>query len=363
MAFDGGLVLLRSNLNNSKPVWLALDTGASVSVLDSAFAQSLGLQLAGRPRLTGAGGRVQGAYARGVHVAIGEAELQRQTFIVSPLGFLPPKDGQPVVGILGFDLFSRFVVEIDYEAREIQLHDPQAHQYQGHGAIIPVTFHTNQPYIRASLTVPGRTPLEGEYVVDLGSNNTLMLANDYAATHEMHSALVKVLKVPAAGVGGEFHLTIGRLQRLQVGPFVVEGPLALFPPGQITGRGKAGNIGGRFLRRFKVIFDYSRERMILEPTSKLTEPERFDMSGLRLAATSPPSDRLQITQVLTESPAAEAGIQKGDIVLKIDARSASAMPLGELREMFRSEEGREFDLEIQSGNTTRVVRIKLRRLI
>jgi hypothetical protein len=38
--------------------------------------------------------------------------------------------------------------------------------------------------------------------------------------------------------------------------------------------------------------------MILEPAAKLAEPEEFDMSGLRLAATSPPSDHVLVTQVL-----------------------------------------------------------------
>lgn len=363
IAFDGEHILLQGRLNGSAPVWLALDSGASVSLLDIDFARSQGLSLRGRPSIRGVVGTALGFYAPRVSFTIGEAELSNQAFRVLPLGFLPPMDGQPVVGILGFEVFARFVVEIDYQALHIHLHEPRSYRYEGPGAIIPLTLHANQPYIRARLGILGRPELEGEYVVDLGSGNTLMLASDYAAAHRVQSALQKTLQLQAEGVGGEFQVTLGRLQSLRVGPFTVAEPLALFPPGRVTAPGKAGNIGGRFLSRFRVTIDYCRERLILEPTAKLAEPEEFDMSGLQLAATSPPSNHIRITRILGDSPSAEAGIQAGDFLLKAEGRPAARIPLNQLREMFRRGEGHRIDLEIQTGDETRLAQIKLRRLL
>jgi hypothetical protein len=53
-----------------------------------------------------------------------------------------------------------------------------------------------------------------------------------------------------------------------LGNFVIQNPITGFVKvGEIADRGKDGNIGGKFLRRFRVTFDYSRRRMILEPNS------------------------------------------------------------------------------------------------
>jgi hypothetical protein len=46
--------------------------------------------------------------------------------------------------------------------------------------------------------------------------------------------------------------------------------------------GDGGLIGEEILRRFKVIFDFSHHRMILEPNSHLKDADEEDMSGIAL---------------------------------------------------------------------------------
>ena len=43
-----------------------------------------------------------------------------------------------------------------------------------------------------------------------------------------------------------------------------------------------GLIGGDILSRFTVVFDYSRQRMMLEPNAQFSESFEADMSGLDL---------------------------------------------------------------------------------
>jgi hypothetical protein len=89
-------------------------------------------------------------------------------------------------------------------------------------------------------------------------------------------------------VGGEIQGALGRVESFELGPFVVKHPLTGFiRVGEIADPGKAGNIGGRFLRRFRVIFDYSRQQMILEPNRFYSEPEESDMSGATLNSEPP----------------------------------------------------------------------------
>ncbi len=363
MRYDGQHVMVEGRINDSELVWLMLDTGASGSVLDLEFARSLRLALAGQPTVTGVGGSVQASYAAGLRLTLRDAELRNQTFTVTPLNMLPSVMGRPVVGILGFDLFSRFVVELDYEAREVLLHASRSYEYRGPGAVIPLSLHTNQPYVRASIRVAGRT-LDGDYVIDLGSGNTVMLAADYADEHRIRTSISRTIEFPAASVGGPFQVAVGRLEELQLGSFRVSRPLVLFPSGLVTAPGRAGNIGGKVLSRFRVIFDYARERMILEPTTRLSESDEFDMSGLRFTAATATRSAVgvSISAVLRDSPAAEAGVRAGDLLLAVDGVTARDMSLTELRELFRQLD-REFSLEVQTGSTRRTVRIRLRRLI
>jgi hypothetical protein len=66
------------------------------------------------------------------------------------------------------------------------------------------------------------------------------------------------------GIGGSAKPTlVGKLEAIQLGGFKLSNPLTVFyqdPPAE--GDGLLGNLA---LRNFKVIFDYSRSRMILEP--------------------------------------------------------------------------------------------------
>ena len=67
-------------------------------------------------------------------------------------------------------------------------------------------------------------------------------------------------------MGGDTRTKIGRVPKFRLGAQMIEKPLTnFFLEGSPVDDGLAGHIGMDLLRRFKVILDYSRERMILEP--------------------------------------------------------------------------------------------------
>jgi len=124
--------------------------------------------------------------------------------------------------------------------------------------------------------------------------------------------------------------------------------------------GTAGLIGGRVLRRFTLIVDYSRSRILLEPNRMAREPDEFDMSGMSLAARS---DHVYgVRTVIDGSPAADAGIRPGDIIDAIDGRSARALALDEIRQLLQHEGGT-YTLRVRRGETVTEVRLTTRRMI
>ena len=116
------------------------------------------------------------------------------------------------------------------------------------------------------------------------------------------------------------------------------------------------------LHRFKVIFDYSRKRLILESNRRFVEPEEYDMSGIDLIAEGPDFKSFKVRAVTENSPASAAGLLPGDLVLSLNGKTANAFTLDEIQTMFKRE-GREYLLAIRRGEKRQRINIKLRRLI
>jgi hypothetical protein len=270
-ADEGRHLFVRGSLNGSEPLWLAIDTGASDSLLDAERAKALDLDLQGRQRVAGAGGAEEGSYASGLTVELPGVVLERRTWSTAPLA---AATGHPVDGILGYDLFSRFVVEIDYAGRQVRLHEPGSYEYRGAGDSLPLALQDNQPHVLARVMLPGQEPLEGEFVIDTGSGSSLMLSASFVDAHKAAEAVGKTIRVSGQGVGGTLQLEVARLQAFELGRSRIDRPLVVLArTGEIAGPGKAGNIGSGILRRFRVVFDYARQRMILEPNADFLRPD------------------------------------------------------------------------------------------
>lgn len=360
---DDGHIFFQARINGSQPLWFALDTGAIQSVIDEGHAQKLGLRIAGHQTVGGAGGYEEAAIVKGVTIAWPQAELRNLTVWVLPLATLAVINGREMAGIIGYELFSRFVVDVDYAARFIALYEPEDYEYRGPGESIPISFQENEIYVRAAVSLPGRKPIEGQFVIDTGGNHSLTLAKGFVDEHRLLDSIARTIPARGGGVGGEITLALGCVDSIRLGRFSIGKPIAaLVKVGEIAAPGKAGNLGGRFLRRFRVIFDYSRQRMILEPNAYFAKPEEVDMCGTALASDGPPFTSIRILRVRPGSPAAEAGLLAEDIVLALDGQSAATLTLAGLRRRLR-EDGQERVFNVKRGAEILKVKVKLKRLL
>lgn len=354
-------IFFRGSLGDSSLVWLTLDTGAAGGVIDAEYARARGLEHAEAQRLFGPAGSTESARVGGLSLTLPGVRMQNLALSTSPLQFLSAATGRRLVAILGYEFLSAFIVEIDYAGRELRLHDPARYAYRGKSGVIPFTLRDNDPFVRAQLEMPGGATVEGEFLIDTGSGSTVLLASDFAAAHGLPGSLAHKLEARARGVGGEMKIVAGRLPGVRVGRFRVEDPVVLFPTGQITERGSAGNIGGGLLRHFRVIFDYPGRRMILEPRPGPAEREEFDMSGIALTARGADLDSIRVERVRSNSAGDEAGVKPGDLLERVNGRPAAAIGLDSLRTLFRKESA--YDLALRREGRAVQVRLKTRRML
>ena len=157
-------------------------------------------------------------------------------------------------------------------------------------------------------------------------------------------------------------MLIGRVKNVRLGRLVIDRPIAHFSQateGDYASSKYDGLIGDRILGRFRVIVDYSRGQMILEPTSHFAEPYEIDMSGMELVTDG---DDLLIDDVDEHSSASDAGVQDGDILVAINGRPAAEFSLDQIRTMFM-EDGKEYSLTVKREGKLLPIRLKLKRII
>lgn len=358
-------IWLLARVNGHDSVSLALDTGSAGSVLDEKKAAALGLEVAGRQRSLGAGGEQEGSTLRHVNVELQGFQLLDQTIDTLSLEALSVQAGRRFDGILGDQVFTRCVVEIDYAQRCLSLFDPAGYESTGHGAVVPIELVESHPYVTASVALPGGKSITGRFVIDTGASSSLILSLDAIEREGLSAAMGKTLTARGHGVGGVTEVRLARVEKLDLGGFSLIRPIAVLQPagaGRVSAPGTLGNIGGGILSRFKVTFDYPGRRMILEPGPNIAEAFEVDMSGLALVATPPEFRTVRVARVMDGSAAFDAGVRAGDEIESVDGKAAAELGVTALRERLRRE-GEEVRLTLRRGTEHVAVALRTRRMI
>jgi Aspartyl protease len=362
-------VYVRVSVERSAPLWFILDTGDKYALVDVATAQSLGLELTDAAGVHGASGtRVPARRVPNARFSIvGFEGFSQPLFLALPLDELATATGHDVAGILGYDFLSQFVVEIDYVAHTITLHDTARFQYHGTGESIPITFDAfEHPCASGTLTLEGRAPIDGAFVLDIGMSDAVTLHSPFVdREHLLPPVSTRIARPGGHGVGGPVGTTaFGRIEALTLGHFTIGHPVVGYSQatdGPFASANAAGTIGADILRRFNVILDYGHSRVILEPNATLTEPLEYSMSGLLLSGRGRDHRTLTVDSVFEHTPASDAGIRGGDVLAAVDGRAAAMYTLSDIRQLFKQEGPH--GLVIVRGAVRLDVTLTLRRLI
>jgi hypothetical protein len=347
-------------INDRGPFSLLCDTGGA-NVMTPELARTLGLRPEGRFQGQGVGEKSEDVSAVKVaKLRIGEASLADQVFMVFPIRSFERVEGVPELGLIGYEVFKRFVVRIDYQRRELTLHLPERYRPSGKGAVVPFRFAGTIPQVDGEID-----GIKGSFDIDTGSRVSLDLLGPFVEeNHLVDKYRPQVEGVTGWGVGGPARSRVTRAHLLRLGGVEIREPiteLSLQKKGAFSNRYVAGNVGAGVLKRFTLTLDYGRQQITFERNANFDARDTFDRAGMWLNGAA---EGFEVVDVFRGSPAAQAGLSTGDRILEIDGRKASAIALPDLRDRFRRDApGTKVSLLVRTRKAQRHVDLVLRELV
>ena len=253
MQMRGLMPVVEVKLNGQGPFVFMIDTGAGMQAdIDPSVAARLGLQSSGRVINGDPSGENdrEVATATITSIALGGAEFQNVTAVVRPQRIT--RDYPAVDGILGFALFSDYLLTLDYPKMQVRL-------TRGY---LPPANATDTLNFELENRIP---------VIELGVGRIRLRAHvdsgNFVAGFILPEEIVEQLQLltqpvvigRARSVSNQIELKQVQLRdSIRIGGFEFPQPAITFPALSDT------NVGFKVLRDFAVTFDQKNRRLKLE---------------------------------------------------------------------------------------------------
>ncbi len=353
MSFEliNNLIVVPMRINNSDTLKFVLDTGAGRTVItelgpnqsfDIIYDKEILLRGLGNsgpiPALISSDNLI---YLKGI-----EGENQDLVILLEDVFKLSNFMGTQVNGLIGYDIFENFIVEIDYYKKRLFFHDPDYFQSEyvhlsNHEdwEKVSLDIDNNKLYLQAFIMQSNDEEVEVKLVVDTGASHTLFL---YQATNEnIFKPEASVTSYLGTGLSGIINGEIGRAKSVKLGRFTLPNPVISFPDSadihEVLKEGdRNGSIGADFFRRFRTIINYKDSTLILKPNRYFNSPFKYNVSGMEISTPFQNLPYYVVSIVRPESPAEEAGIKVGDVIYEVGYTRVYDISLNELIDLLHT---------------------------
>lgn len=349
------LIVIPVMLNNKVPLKFILDTGIRTAILTDKIITDI-LQVSYNRKITVKGpgdGRVVEAYvANNVSLTLPGVSGTGQAILVLEEDYLQLSSnlGTEVHGILGYELFSRFVVDINYKGRYITLYKKEFFNPKRRFTGVPISLEDTKPYVSANVLFKNGYSIHGKFLIDTGASHAMLLEKQ-ENSNRIPEPQQFVRANLGRGLGGVIRGQIARLYYIELDKFKFEDVIASFPDTETyldsLMLDRDGTIGGELLKRFRVVLDYSSEMAYLKPNNLFKDDFEYNLSGMDVIAAEGNFHKFVVDAVLDNSPAQRADIRKGDIIEVINGHSAKNIKLNYVNVVLNSKAGKKVRLLIR----------------
>ncbi|EAR00697.1 aspartyl protease family protein [Maribacter sp. HTCC2170] len=296
--------------------------------------------------------------------------------------------GIPIHGIIGYDLFRDFVVDINYNSKTIKFHDPEhyAHKSIKKGETLPLSIIKKKAYVEANVFLEDSENVPVRLLVDTGSSDAIWLFED----DDIEIPKQNYEDYLGMGLSGNIFGRRTKVNSIKIGSFALRDAKAAFPDkksfGSVKNLGnRNGSVGGEVLKRFNIVFDYTHRKITLRKNGMYKNPFHYNLSGITLqhdgvryvseritdgrGVVRENNDSFGNVQILFEnntrlslvpeivvsgiragSPAENAGLKEGDVILAVNGKSVHQYKIQEIMHMLDAKEGKRVRVLIERYN-------------
>ncbi|GAA4271101.1 aspartyl protease family protein [Aquimarina gracilis] len=392
------LIILPVILNGIELSFI-LDTGVGSTIIFSVDnKESLELKNASRIYLRGLGDDepVEAIKSLDNELRIGDATSVKHTVYLvfdESINF-SPRMGFPIHGIIGYDFFKDFILDVNYTKKVIKVHDPNQYKYKKcdrcHSTKLDFRENNKRPLVGARYKAKDKLT-DVRLLLDSGSGSSLWLfENEQKGITIPEKSFADFL---GKGFNGDIFGQRSKISELHIGDFKLKEVTTAFPDSiyiqGISLDTREGSLGGNVLRRFNLIIDYPNQKISFKKNSFFDKPFHYNMSGLtiqhigfdtvlpeedeqptvinkvteknrsylglnrvvnektlQLASNFILRPKYEISDVRPGSPADEVGLKKGDIILEVNGKKAYNYKLSQLNDLFYFEEGKRIKIKV-----------------
>ncbi|SRR5258706_13555466 len=258
------LIILPVKLNNNLDVNLILDTGSHSIVLFGQKFKDLSDSTSIRNvsfRGRGSEGIVNASLLLMEAVDFGAIHGEGLGVVVVSSRKLMPESSR-IDGLIGYDLFSYFAVEINYRDKTIQLFDKLIPGYTDSFESIPMNIDDGIPHIVSELGLQNNEKKAARLLLDTGSSLSLtFFSNNKKGYRAIRNDSVQCIALS----GYVFGVPV-KVECLSMGRLKIHRPVAHFvwinkSSAVLT---ESVSLGGGFFRKYVVIFDNSSATLYLK---------------------------------------------------------------------------------------------------
>jgi len=350
-------IYVQGRVNGKGPYTFIVDTGGH-TLLSHRVVTEAGLVPIGETPMSGAGEKTaSSSFAPVSSIDIGELHMEGQIAFITEI-YAPEVEGIAVDGMIGFEVFRRLVVRIDYAHKMLTFLEPSRFSPEAAGIAVPFEFYDHLPFVQGFID-----DFPADFDIDTGSRSELDVTAPTVMGYHLRDKYPNgVSNVTGWGVGGPSHAFVVRLQSIQLGSVRVASPvvdLSEDRAGSMSDSNYQGNIGSGLLSRFVVTFDYGHQKMYL---TRIEPPPdgvgQYDRSGMWINAAP---DGYKVMSVVNGGPAALAGIAVGDVIVTLDGYRGQPEGLSDARAELRTRAaGSIVQVTLRRGKDLRKVRLVLR---
>jgi hypothetical protein len=350
------LIVIPVVLNGALPLKFILDTGVRTAILtEKTFSDILNLSYSRKYTISGPGGEqlIDAYITNNVSLELPGVLGRGHALLVLGQDYLELRNylGTDVHGILGYELFSRFIVQVDYEKKILTLMVPSKFKPRRRYQPIPIKIEDTKPYLTTSVVLSDGTQLSAKLLVDSGASHGLMLdpGSDVRITVPANT----ISSVIGRGLGGEITGKVGRVRSLKLGAYEVKDVIASFPDPnsyfdslKLGATKRNGAIGGEVLSRFTVIFNFPDEEIYLKKNPQFKKKFHYNLSGMMVKAKGSRLNVFEVIDVRKESVADVAGVLNGDLVVSINGINTRGLDLNTINGFFNQKPGKKIHMVV-----------------